>query len=95
MTLRILIPALLTALALPALAQSPCYADYKARQTDPLRLHYGTIELRGACDPALAADEIAARIASEGWQLLEVVGTFGPEGLRERESDAGAYHLRY
>ena len=95
MTIRILLAALATALALPALAQSPCYADYKARQTDPLRLHYGTIELRGECDPQASEEEIAARIASEGWQLLEVVGTFGPEGLEERESDAGAYHLRY
>ena len=95
MTLRVLLLVLIAALALPAAAQSPCYADYKARQTNPLRLHYGTIELRGPCDASAARDEIAGRIATEGWQLLEVVGTFGPEGLRQRESDAGAYHLRY
>ena len=33
----------LAALAGPAGAA--CYADYKARQTDPLRLHYGVIEI--------------------------------------------------
>ena len=94
MTFRLVLFATL-ALAAPAVAQTPCFADYKARQTDPLRLHYGTIELRGACDRERAGEEIEGRIATEGWQLLEVVGTFGPEGLRERESDAGAYHLRY
>lgn len=82
-------------LTMPAMAQSPCYADYKARTTEPLRLHYGTIELRGACDVRAAATEIAERIAPDGWQLLEVVGIFGAEGLQEREADAGAYHLRY
>ncbi|PRY92807.1 hypothetical protein BCF33_1661 [Hasllibacter halocynthiae] len=79
----------------PAFGQAPCYADYKARTVEPLRLHYGTIELHEACDASSAASEIAGRIARDGWQLLEVVGIFDADGLQEREADAGAYHLRY
>jgi len=42
----------MAALALMALpAQAECYADYKAKQDDPLRLHYGVAQV-SACDPA-------------------------------------------
>ena len=89
-------------LALPlllALAASPsdaaCYADYKARQDRPLKLHYGTIEVRGACNPSAAQSEIQDRLARAGWTLLTVIGTFGESGLAERERSAGAYHLRF
>ena len=34
-------------LAQPAQA-ADCYADYKAKQDSPLRLHYGVMQLRGA-----------------------------------------------
>lgn len=80
-------------------ATAECYADYKAKRDDPLRLHYGVIALP---DPVCnnrkaAADEIAARIAVEGWTLLSVVSIFGAEGLDnvKRRESAADYFLHY
>ena len=80
--------------ALPVAAA--CYADYKAKRGDPLQLHYGVIELGDAdCSSTdAAAATIAARLG-DGWQLLQVVGTFGSEGLDKRRASAGDYFLRY
>lgn len=86
--------ALLAVLALPA--QAACYADYKAKQDNPLRLHYGVMQVPdGACSPGAARAEIAGRLKAQGWTLLNVIGVFGPEGLDERKGNAGAYFLRY
>lgn len=84
-----------TALASPAAAA--CYADYKAKQDDPLRLQYGVIELsESACgSSAAASQEVAERLRRAGWTLLNVVSIFGPEGLEQRKRDAGANFLRY
>lgn len=84
--------ALLAGLAVPA--QAECYADYKAKQDDPLRLHYGVAQV-SACDRGGAESELTPRLASDGWKLLNVLSTFGPEGLEERKDSAGAYFLRY
>ena len=84
--------ALLVGFALPAAAE--CYADYKAKQDNPLRLHYGVAEV-STCDTAAAEAELTPRLAADGWTLLNVLSTFGPEGLEERKDSAGAYFLRY
>ena len=84
--------ALLVGCALPASAE--CYADYKAKQDNPLRLHYGVAEV-STCDTAAAEAELTPRLAADGWTLLNVLSTFGPEGLEERKDSAGAYFLRY
>lgn len=96
MTTRIPIAALLAALlAVPANAE--CYADYKAKQDDPLRLAYGVSQISdGACgDRGAAAGELAPRLAQDGWTLLNILSTFGPEGLGERQDSAGQFFLRY
>lgn len=88
----------LLALALAATpAGAACYADYKAKQDNPLRLQYGVIQLSdAACDNQRAAQaEVAARIGRDGWQLLNVMSLFGPEGLDQRKQRAGDYFLRY
>ncbi len=86
--------AALMLLALPA--QAACYADYKAKQDNPLRLHYGTIRIDGnACNPGAAAAQIRQRIARDGWTLLNVLGVFDESGLAERKASAGQFHLRY
>lgn len=93
-----LAPAFALTLAVAAgSAEAACYADYKAKQDSPLRLHYGVIELPdSACgDPGRAADEIARRIARDGWSLLDVLATFGDEGLGQRQESAGQFFLRY
>lgn len=90
-------PALIAAfvaLSSPVMA-ADCYADYKAKQDNPLRLHYGVIQLSGVCKKAAAKPEISNRIASQGWTLLNVISVFGPEGLQQRKPDAGSYYLRF
>ncbi|MGR3616915.1 MAG: hypothetical protein ACU0BB_12835 [Paracoccaceae bacterium] len=89
-----LIAALSTLCAFPAVA-ADCYADYKAKQDNPLKLHYGVVQLNGACDAGSARAEIAQRLASEDWTLLNVLSVFGPEGLQQRKGDAGPYYLRF
>jgi len=87
-------------LAIALLSASPvwaaCYADYKAKQDRPLRLHYGVIEIpQSACNPAAAAQVIAPRISADGWRLLNVVSVFDDAGLAARRASAGDYFLRY
>ena len=78
----------------PALAE--CYADYRAKMDNPLRLHYGVIELPAdACSVGAAAPVIASRIAEGGWDLLQVVSVFDESGLATRRADAGDYFLRF
>ncbi|MDG4646836.1 hypothetical protein P6F26_00135 [Roseibacterium sp. SDUM158017] len=77
-------------------AAAACYADYRARTEDPLRLHYGVIEVPdAACSVSAAAPLIAQRIGADGWQLLQVISVFDESGLDARRPDAGAYFLRY
>lgn len=76
-------------------AQASCYADYKAKQDNPLRLHYGVIEVDGPCTTASAEAQLVPQLAREGWQLLNVVGTFDAAGLDERKDSAGEFFLRY
>ena len=92
--LALLVAALPLGLAAPA--QAACFADYQARRGGPVELHYGTIQIPDdACSVGAAAPVVAGRIGADGWQLLSVLSVFGPEGLAQRERDAGAYHLRY
>ena len=87
-------------LTLAILAASPasasCYADYKAKQDGPLRLHYGVIELPdSACSKQAAKAQISQRIFADGWKLLRVLSIFEANGLGERKNSAGQYFLRY
>lgn len=91
--LQFLVATLL--LALPASAQ--CYADYRAQQGSPVRFHYGVAELpASACgDIGAAAAAIGPRLQQHGWILVDVLSTFGPEGLASRRERAGQFHLRF
>ena len=52
------------ATALPV-AAADCFADYKAKQDDPLRLHYGVAQVRGECTATAArAAEAKERAAA-------------------------------
>ncbi|MFK7834615.1 MAG: hypothetical protein AB8B60_00210 [Sulfitobacter sp.] len=90
----LLTAALLASLALPAHAAG-CYADYKAKQDNPLRLHYGVVQINGACDAQSAAAELAPRLAAQGWTLLNIVSVFGEDGLAQRKASAGSNYLRF
>ncbi|MEL7165137.1 MAG: hypothetical protein AAGL96_06645 [Pseudomonadota bacterium] len=75
--------------------QAQCYADYKAKKDDPLRLHYGVAQISGACNTGSASTELMRRLAQRGWVLLQVQSVFGPEGLDQRKDSAGSYYLRF
>lgn len=77
-------------------AQAACYADYKAKRDDPLRLHYGVAQVDdGACTRQSAANQLQDRLAAQGWTLLNVLSVFDDGGLNERKDSAGQYYLRY
>ena len=97
MTLRALALSLCLALATQP-AAAACYADYKAKQDGgALKLHYGVAEVPDtACtNPAAAERVLAPRLAAAGWTLLNILSTFGPEGLDSRRDNAGPYFLRF
>lgn len=76
-------------------AASGCYADYKAKQDNPLRLHYGIVALNSECNIRSAEREIAERLSGSGWVLLNVLSVFGEDQLGEKRNDAGPYYLRF
>ena len=76
-------------------AQAACYADYKAKQDNPLRLHYGVAEVRDDCTVASAERQLNGRLGDNGWQLLNVLDVFDDAGLDERKDSAGEYFLRF
>ena len=90
----ITLAACLSALTAPAFAEQ-CFADYKAKKDDPLRLPYGVAELYQGCSKKSAKSEIKTRISPDGWKLLNVLSVFGPEGLAGKEASAGQFYLRY
>lgn len=94
-TLAITLSLTLLAVAAPQGASAACYADYKAKQDNPLKLHYGVAELTGACAKKAAKAELTPRLAREGWTLLNVLSVFGDDGLQERKESAGTYFLRF
>ena len=95
MRLRTILAAAALSL-LAQMAQAECYADYKAKKDDPLQLHYGVAQVSESnCSPGKAGGELKPRLAADGWTLLNVLSTFGPEGLDERKANAGAWFLRY
>ncbi len=77
-----------------AASAADCYADYKAKQDNPLRLHYGVMQV-SACDKGQARQEVAQRLQASGWTLLNVQSVFGPEGLDQRKANAGKFYLRF
>lgn len=87
--------AILVALgtAFPA-AAAGCYVDYKAKQDDPLRLHYGVAKV-AQCSKSAAEQELAGRLAAQGWTLLNVMSVFDESGLAERKQSAGPNYLRF
>ena len=90
-----LLPLILACLFSATAAQADCFADYKAKQDNPLRLHYGVAQVAGDCTKPNAKAVIAPRLAADGWALLTIVGVFDANGLDSRKDSAGEYFLRY
>ncbi|MDU8911401.1 hypothetical protein [Aestuariicoccus sp. MJ-SS9] len=89
---HLLLPLVL--LALPATAQAACFAGYKAKQDNPLRLHYGVMQI-DACDPQEAEREVSERLQGSGWTLLNVVQVSAEAPTDQQKANAGDYFLRY
>ena len=91
---RLILTLTLTLAAGPALAQ--CFAEYRAKMDNPLRFHVGVAQIPDAqCNPAGAAAYLTPRLARDGWIFLDILSTFGPEGLPSRRDRAGQFFLRY
>ncbi|WP_323035066.1 hypothetical protein [Pararhodobacter sp.] len=97
MTLKTILCALGASLVLALPASAECYADYRAQQSNPVRFHYGVVQLPDSvsCNAAAAASYLQPRLAQNGWTLSNVLSTFGPEGLGARRNNAGQYYLRF
>lgn len=87
--------AALGLMTLASTAQADCFADYKAKRDNPLRLHYGVAQVSGDCVTSNAAAQLQGRLASDGWTLLNVLSVFDASGLNKRKASAGSYYLRY
>ena len=76
---------------------SDCYADYKAKKNEPLRLHYGIAKI--STSSCTSRDEVTLelkdRLLADGWILLKLMNLFGKDDLEERKENAGTYFLRY
>ncbi|QMU59453.1 MAG: hypothetical protein GKR98_15445 [Boseongicola sp.] len=88
--------ALVTVLAAHG-ASAACYADYKAKQENPLRLHYGVVQVdANPCQMSGAVRKsVANRVAAGGWKVLQVQSVFDESGLDAKKRDAGEYFLRF
>lgn len=89
--------ALTLGLALAGQASAACYADFKAKKSSPLTLIYGVVKLPDSIcgNSGKVKKNVAKRIKVGGWSLLNVVSVFGPEGLAQRQNNAGSYYLKY
>ncbi len=78
-------------------AAAACFADYKAKQENPLRLHYGVVEVKAQpCKMSgEVTDQVGQRVAAGGWTLLQVETVFDETGLEAKKQDAGEFYLRY
>lgn len=94
---KLISAALVTLMVSAGPALAGCYADYKAKRDDPLRLHYGVIEMPNPIckNPSKAKTEVRSRLALHDWKLLNVISVFGDEGLNKRKKSAGKFYLRY
>ena len=90
----IITAACVLAVGLAGPASAACYADYKAKQDNALRLHYGVAQI-SKCSKKAAQSELASRLSAKGWTLLNIVSVFDDSGLAERKESAGRNYLRY
>ena len=87
--------AALAWLAVPA--HAACYADYKASRDNPLKLHYGVMQIdTNPCAMSNAVrNNVAKRLGAAGWKLLGIKSVFDDSGLGKRKKDAGKFFLRF
>ena len=94
---RYLFLAFVGVLAFAGSVQAACFADYKAKRDNPLKLHYGVIQVDvSPCEVSKAVEaQVKGRVKAGGWTLLQVQSVFDDSGLESRKKDAGQYFLRF
>lgn len=94
---RLILISCAVALLLAAPAHAACFADYIAKKENPLKLHYGVMQVD--ISPCRMSDNVKAlvtkRLKAGGWSLLKVRSVFDDGGLGKRKQDAGQYFLRF
>lgn len=93
----LIIIASVLAMLITGQAHAACYADYKAKRENPLKLHYGVVQVD--ISPCTMSDTVTSlvqrKLQSSGWKLLQVQSVFTENGLGKRKKDAGQFFLRF
>ena len=77
-------------------AQAACYADYKAKQENPLKLHYGIMKFDSVeCTASNVQKKVALRLLPHGWTLLNLLTVSRKLPTTQRKENAGENFLRY
>ena len=77
-------------------AQAACYADYKAKQENPLKLHYGIMKFDSVeCTASIVQEKVALRLLPHGWTLLNLLTVSRELPTTQRKENAGENFLRY
>ena len=77
-------------------AQAACYADYKAKQENPLKLHYGIMKFNSVeCTASIVQKKVALRLLPHGWTLLNLLTVSRKLPTTQRKENAGENFLRY
>lgn len=97
MKTHLILAAFAVAAVFASTAHAACYADYKAKQEKPLKLHYGVVQVDiSPCTMSqTVTKQVRQRLKSAGWQLLQVQSVFDDGGLGKRRKDAGKFFLRF
>lgn len=81
---------------LTAPAHAACFVEYKAKQDNPLRLHYGILQIQGGCENAQKTKRVAQdRLGQHGWSLLNILSTSSKKPSSKKQENAGDNYLRY
>ena len=77
-------------------ANAACYASYKAKRDDPLKLHYGVMQLPDQqCTMKTAAKAAGLRLLPHGWILLNLLTVSLKIPTPTEKENAGENFLRY
>jgi len=79
-----------------SVADAACYASYKAKRGDPLKLHYGVMQLPDQqCTTKAATEVLALRLLPHGWVLLNLLSVSLNIPTPTQKENAGENFLRY